>query len=127
MIGFADEGAVPATRQDCHEVVFVVAWFILIVSGLLEAVWASALSASRGFKRRRPTVLFLISLTLSMAGLAWAMTSLPTGTAYAVWVGIGASLTVLWGLLTKQEQPTIARILLLLLLVGSVVGLKVVS
>lgn len=102
-------------------------WIILIVSGMLEAVWASALSASKGFKLRRPTVLFLVSLTLSMAGLAFAMTSLPTGTAYAVWVGIGAALTVLWGFITKQERPTIARILLLLLLVGSVVGLKVVS
>lgn len=103
------------------------AWIILIVSGMLEAVWASALSASQGFKRRKPTALFLISLVLSMAGLAWAMSSLPTGTAYAVWVGIGATLTVLWGFITKQERPTTARILLLLLLVGSVVGLKMVS
>lgn len=103
------------------------AWIILILSGMLEAVWASALSASKGFKRRKPTALFLFSLALSMAGLAWAMASLPTGTAYAVWVGIGATLTVLWGFITKQERPIIARILLLLLLVGSVVGLKVVS
>ncbi|MDJ0315511.1 multidrug efflux SMR transporter [Arthrobacter sp. H35-D1] len=103
------------------------AWIILIGSGMLEAVWASALSASQGFKRPKPTVLFLISLVLSMAGLAWAMSSLPTGTSYAVWVGIGATLTVLRGFITKQERPTIARIVLLLLLVGSVVGLKVVS
>ena len=94
---------------------------------MLEAVWASALSASQGFKRPKPTLLFLISLVLSMAGLAWAMSSLPTGTSYAVWVGIGATLTVLRGFITKQERPTIARIALLLLLVGSVVGLKVVS
>ena len=103
------------------------AWIILIGSGMLEAVWASALSASQGFKRPKPTLLFLISLVLSMAGLAWAMSSLPTGTSYAVWVGIGATLTVLRGFITKQERPTIARIVLLLLLVGSVVGLKVVS
>ena len=103
------------------------AWIVLIVSGMLEAVWASALAASRGFTRRKPAAVFLVSLTLSMAGLAWAMTSLPTGTAYAVWVGIGATLTVVWGFITKQERPTIARILLLLLLVGSVVGLKLVS
>ena len=102
------------------------AWIILIGSGMLEAVWASALSASQGFKRPKPTLLFLISLVLSMAGLAWAMSSLPTGTSYAVWVGIGATLTVLRGFITKQERPTIARIVLLLLLVGSVVGLKVV-
>ncbi|WP_300345727.1 SMR family transporter [Nesterenkonia sp.] len=103
------------------------AWTILIISGALEAVWAVALSESKGFKKRRPTVVFFIALTLSMAGLAWAMTDLPTGTAYAVWVGIGATLTVLWGFLTKQERPTIARLLLLVLLVGSVIGLKAVS
>lgn len=103
------------------------AWIILIISGMLEAVWAAALSASRGLKNLRPTIVFFISLPLSMAGLAWAMASLPTGTAYAVWVGIGATLTVLWGFLTRQESPTLARILLLVLLVGSVIGLKAVS
>ncbi len=103
------------------------AWIVLIVSGMLEAVWAAALSASKGFTRWRPAALFFLSTTLSMAGLAWAMRSLPTGTAYAVWVGIGATLTVLWGFVTKQERPTIARILLLVLLVGSVIGLKAVS
>jgi len=103
------------------------AWIVLVVSGMLEAVWASALSASDGFRRWRPTVLFLVSCTLSMAGLAWAMVDLPTGTAYAVWVGIGATLTVLWGFVTGQERATTARVLLLILLVGSVIGLKAVS
>ena len=103
------------------------AWIVLIVSGMLEAVWAIALSASEGFKKLRPSIVFVVAATLSMAGLAWAMTDLPTGTAYAVWVGIGATLTVLWGFVTGQEQPTTARILLLVLLVGSVVGLKAVS
>lgn len=103
------------------------AWIILIVSGALEAVWASALAASGGFRRPGPTVLFLASCTLSMLGLAWAMTSLPTGTAYAVWVGIGASLTVVWAIVTGQERATRARLLLLLLLVACVVGLKAVS
>ena len=103
------------------------AWIVLVISGMLEAVWAAALSQSHGFQRRGPTVLFFVSLVLSMTGLAWAMTDLPTGTAYAVWVGIGATLTVLWGFATGQERPTLARIALLLLLVGSVIGLKVVS
>lgn len=103
------------------------AWTVLVISGMLEAVWAVALSASKGFTKRKPTIVFFVALTLSMAGLAWAMTDLPTGTAYAVWVGIGATLTVLWGFVTKQERPTTARLLLLLLLVGSVVGLKAVS
>lgn len=103
------------------------AWIVLIASGMLEAVWAAALSASHGFTRRGPVILFFSSLVLSMAGLAWAMTSLPTGTAYAVWVGIGATLTVLWGFVTGQERATLARVLLLLVLVGSVIGLKVVG
>lgn len=103
------------------------AWIVLVLSGALEAVWASALAASKGFRKPGPTILFLASCTLSMVGLAWAMTTLPTGTAYAVWVGIGASLTVVWAIITGQEKATVARILLLVLLVGSVVGLKVVS
>ncbi|WP_026923695.1 DMT family transporter [Glycomyces arizonensis] len=103
------------------------AWLILIASGVLEAVWAAALSASDGFKRPRPTALFFAALALSMAGLSWAMTSLPTGTAYAVWTGVGATLTVLWGLRTGQERATWGRSLLLVLLVGSIIGLKAVS
>lgn len=102
-------------------------WLVLILSGVLEAVWASALSASHGFTRLRPTLLFAVTLSGSMAGLAWAMTSLPTGTAYAVWVGIGATLTVLWGFVTGADRPTFAKVGLLVLLVGSVIGLKVVS
>lgn len=102
-------------------------WVILILSGVLEAVWASALAASKGFKRVVPTVVFAVALVASMAGLAFAMTELPTGTAYAVWVGIGAALTVVWAIVTRQERASTARILLLVLLVGCVVGLKVVS
>ncbi|MGV9770310.1 DMT family transporter [Microbacterium sp. NPDC003461] len=103
------------------------AWLVLILSGMLEAVWASALSASKGFRRWKPTVLFAVSLLGSMAGLAWAMTSLPTGTAYAVWVGVGATLTVAWAIVTKRERASVARVLLLVLLVTSIVGLKAVS
>lgn len=103
------------------------AWVILIASGVLEAVWASALAASDGFRRRRPALLFVVALTASMAGLALAMTQLPTGTAYAVWVGVGATLTVVWAMVTRRERASLARILLLLLLVACVIGLKVVS
>lgn len=103
------------------------AWLVLIVSGMLESVWAVALGASHGFKRLVPTVIFLISVVASMVGLAWSMKHIPTGTAYAVWVGIGATLTVLWGFLRGYERPTVVRVALLVLLVGSVVGLKVVS
>ncbi|WP_040158277.1 DMT family transporter [Nigerium massiliense] len=102
-------------------------WLVLIASGMLEAVWATALSASHGFRRWRPTLLFVVAVVASMAGLAYAMRTLPTGTAYAVWGGIGATLTVVWGFATSQERPTLARVLLLILLVGCVVGLKAVS
>lgn len=102
-------------------------WIVLTGSGLLEAVWASALSASRGFRRPLPTILFVVALVASMAGLAYAMTEIATGTAYAVWVGIGAVLTVVWAIIRRRERATIARVLLLLLLVAGVVGLKVVS
>ena len=67
-------------------------WVILLASGVLEAVWATALGRSEGFARLGPTVVFGVSLVASMAGLAYAMRTLPTPTAYAVWVGIGASL-----------------------------------
>lgn len=102
-------------------------WIVLVASGVLEAVWATALAASDGLRRPRPAALFLVSLALSMAGLAWAMASLPTATAYAVWVGVGATLTVLWGVARGRERATTPRILLLLLLVGCVIGLKAVS
>ncbi|WP_158171104.1 DMT family transporter [Rhodococcus sp. JT-3] len=103
------------------------AWIVLAVSGMLEAVWASALSASKGFKKPGFTALFFVSLAASISGLAWAMTELPTGTAYAVWVGIGATLTVLWAMISGSEQATVRRIAPLVLLVSSVVGLKLVS
>ncbi|MGW9112687.1 DMT family transporter [Microbacterium sp. NPDC055683] len=103
------------------------AWIVLILSGVLEAVWASALSASKGFRRWRPTLLFFAAMLVSLGGLAWAMTELPTGTAYAVWVGVGATLTVVWAIIRREERATLARILLLLLLVASIAGLKAVS
>jgi quaternary ammonium compound-resistance protein SugE len=102
-------------------------WLVLVLSGALEAVWATALAASDGFRRPRPTMLFGASLALSMAGLAWAMTGLPAGTAYAVWVGIGAVGTVLLAVARHQERLDLARGLLLLLLVGCVAGLRAVA
>ena len=103
------------------------AWLVLILSGVLEAVWATALGASDGFKRKIPTFIFIASMAISMAGLAYAMTELPTGTSYAVWVGIGAVLTAVLAVLRKQERLSVARIALLTALIGCVVGLKVVS
>ncbi|GAA1999749.1 DMT family transporter [Brevibacterium samyangense] len=103
------------------------AWAVLIVAGMLEAVWASALGASNGLRRIGPTVLFVLALVASMIGLAYAMTTVPTGTAYAVWVGIGAVLTVLVAVVRGEERLGAARAILLAVLVGSVVGLTAVA
>ncbi len=99
-------------------------WIILIISGVLEAVWATALGRSEGFSRPVPSVVFGVSLLLSMAGLAYAMRELPVGTSYAVWVGIGAALTVTYAMVTGAEPVSVVRLLLLAGLVGCVVGLK---
>ena len=99
-------------------------WIVLIVSGVLEAVWATALGKSEGFTRLWPTVVFAVGVVASLSGLAYAMRDLPTGTAYAVWVGIGASLTVLYGMFFGGEGFSLVRTLLVLGIVGCVIGLK---
>ncbi|WP_137723275.1 DMT family transporter [Prescottella subtropica] len=100
------------------------AWIVLVLSGILEAVWATALGRSAGFTRLAPSIVFGVGLLLSMAGLAYAMRTLPTGTSYAVWVGIGASLTVAFAMLTGTESASIVKIALILGIVGCVIGLK---
>jgi quaternary ammonium compound-resistance protein SugE len=104
-----------------------VAWLVLVVSGVLEAVWATALSRSEGFTRLGPSLVFGIALLLSMAGLAVAMRTLPPGTSYAVWVGIGAVLTVGYAMLTGGESASVLKVLLMAGVVGCIAGLKMVS
>lgn len=105
----------------------IVAWFVLIVSGMFEAVWAIALGKSEGFSKLVPSLIFAGGLIVSMSGLAYAMKDIPTGTAYAVWVGIGASLTVIYGMTVDGESISWIKVLLLMLLVGCIVGLKYVD
>ncbi|WP_217638031.1 DMT family transporter [Geodermatophilus poikilotrophus] len=100
-------------------------WLVLVLSGVLEAVWATALGRSEGFSRLAPSVVFGVALVLSMVGLAYAMRELPVGTAYAVWVGIGAVLTVVIAMVTGEEAVSPVKLLLLAGIVGCVVGLKV--
>lgn len=103
------------------------AWVILIASGVLEAVWATALGKSVGFTKLWPSVVFVGALALSMAGLSWAMREIQIGTAYAIWVGIGAALTVAWSMITGDTSVSWLKIALLLGLIGCVIGLKVVD
>jgi quaternary ammonium compound-resistance protein SugE len=99
-------------------------WLVLVLSGVLEAIWATALGRTEGFTRLAPTVVFAGALAASMAGLAFAMRGLPIGTAYAVWVGIGAALTAGYAMWAGQEPVSTVRVLLLAGIVGCVVGLK---
>ncbi|AVT37955.1 multidrug efflux SMR transporter [Plantactinospora sp. BB1] len=101
------------------------AWIVLIISGMLETVWAIALERSAGFSRPLPTGIFAAALVLSMAGLGYALRSIPVGTGYVVWVGIGAVGTALVGMIALGESASLPRLLCLLLVVAGVVGLKV--
>jgi quaternary ammonium compound-resistance protein SugE len=103
-----------------------VSWLVLVLSGVLEAVWATALGRSEGFTRPGPTVVFAVAILASMAGLAYAMRELPVGTSYAVWVGIGATLTVAYAMVTGTEPVSVLKVVFLTMIVGGVVGLKLV-
>lgn len=103
------------------------AWLILVVSGVLEAVWATALGKSEGFTKLGPSVVFGVALVFSMAGLAFAMRSLPIGTSYAIWVGIGAALTVGYAMFTGAEAASLIKVALIVGIIGCVVGLKVIA
>lgn len=101
-------------------------WLVLVLSGVLEAVWATALGRSDGLTRLTPSLVFGVAVTLSMLGLAYAMRELPVGTSYAVWVGIGASLTVAYAMLTGDESASLVKVLLLLMIISGVAGLKLI-
>lgn len=102
-------------------------WIILIVSGMFEAVWATALGKSEGFTKFWPSVVFFVALVISMGGLAVALRDIPTGTGYAVWVGVGATLTVIYAMIFGGEPLTIIKVILILVLIGCIIGLKLVD
>lgn len=102
-------------------------WLILVMSGAMEAVWAQALDRSEGFSHPVPTLLFFCALAASMLGLSHAVRTIPLGTAYAVWVGIGAALTVGWSIVSGSEAFSWVKLLLITGLVACVIGLKLVG
>ncbi|HKU02069.1 MAG TPA: multidrug efflux SMR transporter [Arthrobacter sp.] len=101
-----------------------VPWLVLLASAVLEAVWATALGLSDGFSRPLPTVVFAVTATLSMLGLGMAIRNIPLGTAYAIWVGIGAALTVGWAMATGVEPFSVVKLLFIAGIVGCAAGLK---
>ena len=99
------------------------AWIVLVLSGLMETVWATALAQSDGFRNMRMILVFLVAMVASMAGLGYALRELPVGTAYAVWTGIGAVGTALFGIAFLGEPASVGRIVCLALIVSGIVGL----
>lgn len=100
------------------------AWIYLLIAGLLEVGWAIGLKYTYGFTKLWPSVLTISAIIASMYLLALAARTLPIGTAYAVWVGIGAAGTAILGMLILKEPVNIARVCFLMLLVVAIVGLK---
>jgi quaternary ammonium compound-resistance protein SugE len=103
------------------------AWFTLFAAGLMEIAWAIGLKYTEGFTRLTPSVLTLLSMAASMALLGLALKTLPIGTAYAVWTGIGAVGTALLGIWLFGEPATVMRLLCIGLIVAGIVGLKLVT
>ena len=102
-------------------------WILLVVAGLLEVAWASVLPSTEGLSRPAPTAAFVALLAASMFALAKATETIPVGTAYGVWVGIGAVGAALVGIALHGDPSTPARLAFLALLIVSIVGLKLTS
>jgi quaternary ammonium compound-resistance protein SugE len=103
------------------------AWLILFVAGLLETGWAVGLKYTEGFSRLWPSVWTIFAMVLSLFLLSYALKSLPIGTAYAVWTGIGAVGTAILGIALFGEPATTARLISIGLIISGIIGLKLVG
>ena len=103
------------------------AWFILFIAGLFEIAWVVALKYSLGFTKLIPSVMMMIALGISMGLLSYAVKTLPLGTAYAVWTGIGAVGAAVLGIFLFDESREMIRLFFIFLIVAGIVGLKIVS
>lgn len=101
-------------------------WIVLLTSAVFEAVWATALGESDGLREPVPTAVFFAGLIVSMAGLGWAAKHIPIGTAYAVWTGVGAALTVIYAMATGTESVSVGKVVFISGIIAAVVGLKLV-
>ncbi|MFM2344181.1 MAG: hypothetical protein RLZZ210_791 [Pseudomonadota bacterium] len=100
-------------------------WIILIIAGLLEIVWAIGLKYTQGFSQIIPSIITVFAMIASVVLLSLSMKSLPVGTAYAVWVGIGATGTAILGIILFKEPASIAKIISILLIISGIIGLKI--
>jgi len=103
------------------------AWFYLFIAGLFEVAWAIGLKYTEGFTRLWPSLLTIVGMALSFLFLAQALKTIPVGTGYAVWTGIGATGTALLGILLFDEPRHIGRIVSIVLIVAGILGLKLAS
>lgn len=103
------------------------AWIVLVLAGLFEVAWAIGLKYTEGFTRPWPTALTLAAMLISVVLLGLATKSLPVGTAYAVWVGVGAVGTAILGIVLFAEPATAGRLISLALIVAGIVGLKLAT
>jgi quaternary ammonium compound-resistance protein SugE len=105
----------------------MMAWGILVVAGILEMGWAVGLKYTEGFTRLWPTVFTVLSMILSIGLLGLAVRTLPIGTAYAVWTGIGTLGTAILGVVLFREPATVARMVSIMLIVAGIIGVKLSS
>lgn len=102
-------------------------WLILFVAGLFEVVWATGLKYSHGFTRLTPSIVTLVGMVISFYLLAHAMRTLPLGTAYAIWTGIGAVGSVVLGIFLFGESHSLPRLFCVFLIVSGIIGLKLLT
>lgn len=102
-------------------------WTALVIAGFFEIVWALALKSSDGFSRLWPSVIFGVAAWVSFAFLSQALKTIPMGTAYAVWTGIGAVGIAVVGIVWLKEPADLARVLCIMLIIGGIVGLKLTA
>ena len=103
------------------------AWIYLVIAGIFEIVWAMGLKASDGFTRLWPSVITLVGMVISFYFLAQASRSLPIGTAYAIWTGIGAVGAVIFGMILYNEPRDLIRLLFVGLILAGIIGLRVTA
>jgi quaternary ammonium compound-resistance protein SugE len=103
------------------------AWALIVLAGLLEIVWAIALGLSEGFSKLGPSLVFVVAMAASMLTLGFAMTDIPVGVGYAVFVGIGATGTAILGAALLGESFSAVKVVCLVAIIGGIVGMKVVT
>lgn len=102
-------------------------WVVLIVAGMFETMWATALAQDSWWRRPSILAIFVVGSVISLGGLSYALRTIPVGTGYAVWTGVGAITTVTFGAIALGEPVTVARMACIALILSGIVGLKLVS